>query len=226
MKQFFSSVICQHCGLSIKTKGQLQYHILKVHKIGIEEAPRFVCDLCSYGKEDTQQNKVNFNDFIFLECILKYHMSIHFRRIHLITPEICKICGVTVKGMESHMATHKGLFRYKCTELLEDGTPCAKAFRTSHRRKNHIIIHHKNMLPFICSRCGRGFTSSVSLREHILAEHYNLQLDCLIKGCRTKFRSTKALKGHIKVVHRELNGLQKLEYLKMVKKLKMPEIVN
>jgi hypothetical protein len=125
--------------------------------------------------------------------------------------------------MAQHMLQHTG-FKHKCTFVLEDGNVCGKLYRAPYALKHHINVDHKNILPFSCDRCGKEFTKRLSWREHILADHLNLQLDCLIAGCRTKFRTVRALVGHLRVVHRELTVEEKVKYVKQARKIPLPKI--
>ncbi len=224
LNRIFCSVICSICGKTTH-KHEAKHHMY-THKFN-EDPNNFdgpTCDYC--GKSlllcliPLIQN-IYKNRFISVFAH-KFLLLPHIKNVHMdLKRETCNICGRSVKGLKKHMSKHYDR-KFKCTYELEDGTICPKGYPVKSLLDRHFKLIHQNIMPHSCSRCKKAYKSKSSLKEHILADHLNLQLDCLIAGCRTKFRTVRALCGHIKVVHRELSKEEKIEYVKKAKKAQLP----
>ncbi len=57
-----------------------------------------------------------------------------------------------------------------------------------------------------------------------MVDHLNVRMDCVVKGCKTKFRTVRAMCGHIKVVHRELSKEEKKKYVLAAKEIPLPDV--
>lgn len=154
----------------------------------------------------------------------------HILRVHSdkMPVEKCKICSKIFKqkDMWSHVITHNQDHKHKCSFVLPDGTICPSKYRSAGQLQKHVNVIHRNIRFFKCNRCVKEYKSRTLLEEHILADHVKLRLNCVVKGCRTKFRYLRAMCGHIKVVHRELSQEEKEAYLKEAKKIPLPKVEN
>ncbi|XP_067686399.1 zinc finger protein 208-like [Haliotis asinina] len=108
----------------------------------------------------------------------------------------CVQCDVCAAGfhseaeVEQHKLAHTGVHPYMCEV-------CHKSFPNIATANKHVKTHlapHER--PFICLKCGKGFTEQHSLREHeyIHAEHRPYECD----QCDSKFAARYLLNAHMK----------------------------
>lgn len=123
------SFICDICGQTLTTKGNLKLHKLAIHegikikKKRIKHGPRF-CELC--GKTVSHD-------------LFKTHMNIH----NNIKPYKCKYCEKAFPSylrLREHIRTHTGERPYVCTV-------CEKGFSQSHSLKTHMKSVHNLIKP-------------------------------------------------------------------------------
>ncbi|XP_071101482.1 zinc finger protein 91-like [Haliotis cracherodii] len=105
----------------------------------------------------------------------------------------CDICAAAFHSqadVEQHKLAHSGIHPYVCEV-------CHKSFPNPSTANKHVKTHlapHER--PFICMKCGKGFTEQHSLREHsyIHAEHRPYACD----QCDSKFGARYLLNAHMK----------------------------
>ena len=169
--------------------------------------PDFECNICELKSK-------NYLDY-------KKHMSIHesedwprcdvCKRVRLFKTEellqahkkekhgpfICNICGKEFSAkasLEKHGVVHGETYRYKCEQ-------CQKGFSSIHSLTVHENVHHKGIKPFLCTICGNGFTSKISLVEHMNMHNGIKPFSCKI--CDLSFARKSTLRLHNISEHNE-----------------------
>jgi hypothetical protein len=122
------------------------------------------------------------------------------------------------------MIFHDESHKFKCTMSLEDGTQCTGKYRTRMLLENHVKLVHNNIKPFPCKQCDKEFRGRRALVEHILADHMNIRLKCVVTGCQLKFKNKRALRYHVKSYHKSFGKDEMKKHLKMVTQLPLPKI--
>ncbi|KAK6168368.1 hypothetical protein SNE40_020919 [Patella caerulea] len=156
-------------------------NMLNDHKHRTHRAFPTKCDVC---------NKVFPN---------KRYMMRH-RTSHVEPQHCCDICGKMYKvkkSMEDHRKTHDAGY----TKPVFDCSQCCKKFCNGYILKCHIKSEHLGeKKSFLCSRCGKSFTTKHSLQEHSNA-HIGLKPH-ICDICGKGFNYESALRDH-KYTHTE-----------------------
>ncbi|GFN88133.1 gdnf-inducible Zinc finger protein 1 [Plakobranchus ocellatus] len=161
---------CSECSFVATKRSKLQAHRLRVH-----EASPVKCDLCP---------KV----FPSKRYMLRHRAS------HTDPQHCCDICGKMYKirkAMLEHRKTHDGAYKKpKVTCEL-----CSKTFCNRYILECHIKdIHMGQKKSFLCSTCGKSFTTRHSLTEHTNAHIGVKPHVCEI--CGKSFSYESALRDH------------------------------
>ncbi|CAL1541248.1 unnamed protein product, partial [Lymnaea stagnalis] len=161
---------CSDCSFVAKKRAKLRSHRLRMHL-----ASPTKCDLC---------NKVFPN---------KRYMLRH-RASHVAPQHCCDVCGKMYKirkAMLEHRKTHDTNFKktkVKC-EM------CPKSFCNRYILECHIRdIHMGQKKSYLCSTCGKSFTT-----KHSLAEHTNAHTGVkphVCEHCGKSFSYESALRDH------------------------------
>lgn len=161
--------VCTICGGIYYDKYDLDLHEKRVHAT---ERP-FECDYSGCGKK------------FALEALLKRHAVYHTKRSF-----ICNICGkafIYASKLEKHQFVHSDLpkplpcphctrtFTYKhvldahiishsgkCFQCDE----CPKAYKWKEDLRNHKLVSHKGIYPYVCRYCGKGYSGSSNKNYH------------------------------------------------------------
>ncbi|XP_063052421.1 uncharacterized protein LOC134447066 [Engraulis encrasicolus] len=161
--------LCSHCGMVLKSKHALKYHIL----IHTGELP-FGCTIC--GKRFRQPST------------LLTHKRLHTgERTHL-----CSFCGkgfITAGHLRIHTRNHTGERPYKC-EI------CGKTFILSSTLVVHSRGHNKER-PYSCTVCEKRFATGSALTRHMRIHTGEKPYECILCGKRFAARAT--LKVHQRV---------------------------
>ncbi|CAG4969580.1 unnamed protein product [Colias eurytheme] len=172
------NVQCKECGnIFVHTSG-LKTHIRAVHKA---IAYLHKCDVCgkSYKRRSalfTHKQTHTQTGAYCASCDLTFktqstliqhlkmsskHVSDDLKRF------ICDECGkkfLTKASLVSHIDfDHLKNRKYSCDK-------CSKVFKYKNGLKSHMLHVHENVRPprnKICDQCGRGFTSTAILKNHI-----------------------------------------------------------
>src|SRR5207249_777512 len=74
---------------------------------------------------------------------------------------------------------------------------CDKAFKTKQHLVQHSVVH-REVVPYVCEVCGRGFTFAAAMREHQARMHSGVTpFDCGV--CGKGFCSKIVRDAHMKV---------------------------
>lgn len=94
-------------------------------------------------------------------------------------------------------SSYSRLSRHKTSELL------LIAFKNAMRGKRRVYkkVPSEPFYNLICEKCGRFFTTNLSLNRHLMLHNGIMPFEC--KYCSNKYASTKSLNRHIQKTHRE-----------------------
>ena len=192
---------CQECDLVAKSRNALADHVSKVHL----SCPT-KCDIC---------NKV-FPNIRYM----KRHRASHVEPQHC-----CDICGKMYKikkAMLDHKKTHDKNYvrpcfnchlcsKNFCNRYILDChikaehlgqkksylcSVCGKSFTTRHSLAEHSNAH-TGAKPHVCDLCGKGFTYESALRDHKFTHANNKQFVCNL--CNKSFNQRSGLKMHLRI---------------------------
>ena len=108
----------------------------------------------------------------------------------------CEICGRIFNDPSSlrrHLNTHRGIKPYSCDD-------CGKAFSEKKQRDEHYNSEHLGMnTKKPCEFCGKEFSHSFSLKQH-LKSHTGTR-DHVCPDCGSSFYDEAILRAHIQRTH-------------------------
>ncbi|XP_054744931.1 zinc finger protein weckle-like [Anastrepha obliqua] len=134
-------LICEVCGVTLRTKKQLREHMLQ----HTDYSP-FECKVCGTCFK--------------VKSRLKRHMQIHGDK------HICPECGKqlsTRATLKSHLLVHSDKMSHKCDY-------CGRLFKRANTLKNHLIAH-TDLRPYSCDFCDKRFSTGPSCRFHKRTMH-------------------------------------------------------
>ncbi|XP_076446179.1 uncharacterized protein LOC143283751 isoform X2 [Babylonia areolata] len=200
---------CSSCTFVTLSKSKLMSHVQRQHK-----GNQFGCDLC--GK--TFCNKTS---------LIRHHAS------HSGPQHCCDVCGKMFKvqkAMINHRKTHeegytKPVFSCKLCEKTFSSqylvdchvrsfhlgqrknylcSFCGKKFTTKHSLQEHGNAH-TGIKPHICEICGKGFSYDSALRDHKFIHGDVKQFSCEV--CNKSFCQRSAVKMHMRI-HKDIKQFQ------------------
>ncbi|GAA55467.1 zinc finger protein 287 [Clonorchis sinensis] len=137
---------CDVCGLEFKYRRSCQSHKLKQHQPGTLPPNRFRCDLCE-------------RSYRFIS-----HLEAH-RRSHFPTKEYqCVTCGEKLKYKSSLIRHEQDHHSGHICKICQSRFPSGKLL------KRHSL-EHKGAPCFPCTLCGKIYTRSIRLRQHLKQAH-------------------------------------------------------
>uniref|UniRef100_A0A8D9F1M9 Zinc finger protein 582 n=1 Tax=Cacopsylla melanoneura TaxID=428564 RepID=A0A8D9F1M9_9HEMI len=180
------------------------YLLLKTKtKLTIKERQLYKCPECPSIQYsfDTLKNHIfkmhNMDEFPCPLCkkifTVKRQLLRHVRTVHdKIRNYQCPICGhsfADVTNLNVHMHIHTGEKKHVCDV-------CGKSFTQWAHLYQHKFSHSDEL--YVCSHCGRNYSSPASLRRHITTCHTNVtEYPCEI--CGKGFRNKQILKDHLSI---------------------------
>ncbi|GFO49244.1 Zinc finger protein 91 [Plakobranchus ocellatus] len=217
---------CKICNANFSSMMLLENHLSEIHKLlkNTEEQGKFQCAQCLgiFGSKNAIQT----------------HRHFHRNRKQLkedkddiskpdnsfasyITSYFCQICSIGFSGV-IHLERHKEIHGvasselkchvckdvFTCKSRLNDHikihsknflcSECGKAFTTEHMLKTHKLVYHSNANPFYCKECNKYFSSKSCLQHHMKRHSGDLRFECAL--CGKKFISSNSLESHM-VMH-------------------------
>jgi len=197
----------EDCGKDVV---DIQNHIRKVHL----KIKNFGCDLCdakfsNRGQVEKHVNGVHSSlreKCPHCDTMLKVTtMKAHIRNVHenvkpriACTEEDCEKTFLSKSDMNRHIASVHEKLKFPCPE-------CGKNFHIDFLKK-HIQMIHKQIYPYFCKQCGKGFQVLKDLHTHIRTKHYGDFMICENLNsngemCGKKLRNEEALQKHVDRVH-------------------------
>ncbi|XP_065085041.1 zinc finger protein 583-like [Ochlerotatus camptorhynchus] len=128
----------------------------------------------------------------------------HKRAVHGKQRYQCKQCSKQFSRkcrLEDHELQHTGIRQFECPQ-------CDKKYATQSGLKTHMEDVHTDNLPYVCDKCGKGFSKEGKLRYHY-AVHIETR-DFICELCNKGFKT----QGHL--------NLHKSTHLPPDKKKKRP----
>lgn len=166
--------VCETCGAQFVRDVQFRKHFYECQ-------PRFACDFC---------NQL-FNR--------KKEIHQHIQTKHIKHQKIiCEICGnnfSSIGSVNAHMKRKHG--EGKTAPVFEECPECGKRLLKSNL-KPHIEDVHKRTEPYICSQCGKTFTTRKNFMRHVRTVHVvGRKYKCTIEGCDKALLTPESLREHI-----------------------------
>lgn len=121
------------------------------HQTSHDGKPLFKCDKCDTTLSSRQQ-------------LVKHEQE------HLYPcPKCCKL--MKKSSIKSHLISHTD--KYKCTD-------CPQSCNSRLSLEQHIIAVHTDIKAFVCENCGKNFSTSTSLRTHLLSHAEKRKYSCTL----------------------------------------------
>ncbi|XP_055850569.1 uncharacterized protein LOC129915129 [Episyrphus balteatus] len=180
--------ICLVCGKTFKRHGHLTAHIVTCHK----KAKPFKCKDCprtfSSSINLELHSQTHTSQQLYTSSIVDTHTQ---SEINLDLPafnESLPPCNLESTHMEECTAQEN----HQCTF-------CPTVFKSISHLMEHMKVHTSDQ-PFICSLCGKGFSSNDDLITHRLIQH-NKSKPYQCDQCEREFRTSLELKKHHLMIH-------------------------
>lgn len=111
-------------------------------------------------------------------------MYAHVREVHGKKRYACSMCSKTFarkSRWSEHEMQHAGLRQFECQQ-------CDKKYTTQQGLKTHMEDVHSDNLPYVCDKCGKGFSKEGRLRHHysMHIESRNFVCGVCSKGFKTQ----------------------------------------
>ena len=167
--------VCELCGSSHKTKGNLNYHMKTMHTM----IKNFRCDLC-------------FKTFK-VQAELKEHCFQFHSAEGVITCIVCKKKLTTALSIYTHSVMHSGAREYECDI-------CGYAFKTFTGLKEHKVVHSDSKPIRQCPHCDKKFFSRSQYNAHLMrhtAEGALITYQCPVPSCGVKFQHKSSYNRHV-----------------------------
>lgn len=155
-------------------------------------------------KVEETEKKISICDICGDHFDKKSSLYSHRRTVHAKQRYQCKQCTKYFSRksrLEEHELRHTGIRQYECPE-------CDKKYTTQAGLKTHMEDVHNDNLPYVCDKCGKGFSKEGKLRYHY-AVHIETR-DFICDLCQKGFKT----QGHL--------NLHKSTHLPSDKKKKRP----
>ncbi|XP_065085040.1 zinc finger protein OZF-like [Ochlerotatus camptorhynchus] len=100
----------------------------------------------------------------------------------------CSKCFSKKSRWQDHEVQHTGIRQFECPQ-------CDKKYATQAGLKTHMEDVHTDNLPYVCDKCGKGFSSGSKLRYHYTVHIDTRDVICDI--CKKGFKSKFHLRIHM-----------------------------
>ncbi|XP_053694759.1 zinc finger protein 613-like [Sabethes cyaneus] len=122
-------------------------------------------------------------------------MYAHARAVHGKKRFRCKTCGKCFSRrtrLADHELRHTGVRQFECPH-------CDKSYVTQQGMKTHVEDAHSENLPYVCDKCGKGFSKATKLRIHysIHIESRNFMCGVCSKGYKTQTHLNIHMNTHL-----------------------------
>ncbi|XP_058444544.1 zinc finger protein 585B-like [Malaya genurostris] len=135
-------------------------------------------------EENVENSRTNVCDVCGEQFAKPSQLFAHSREVHGKKRFQCKTCMrcFNRKGrLQDHELRHTGIRQFQCDH-------CDKTYITRHGLKTHMVDTHTENLPYVCDKCGIGFSKPTRLRHHYSAhiESRNFVCNVCSKGYKTQ----------------------------------------
>ncbi|CAG9772573.1 unnamed protein product [Ceutorhynchus assimilis] len=189
--------LCNICGKAFPLK-----QLLDIHETTDHRARPFACEKCGmsfFSKDDLtkhEQTHSTMKPYCCSVCLKDFNRLSLLRRhekVHTDSPSYtCFECNRSFLGkddLETHMKKHSSSKPFACEE-------CGRTFVFKQGLDRHMDSSHSSGLPYKCSYCEAGFSTSVRLKKHV-TEHAGLR-PYRCKICHRSFLLSHHLTRHLR----------------------------
>ncbi|XP_058832962.1 zinc finger protein 391-like [Topomyia yanbarensis] len=147
------------------------------------------------NEENTEQSCSNICDVCGEQFEKSSELRAHVRNVHgkkRFRCETCSRCFSRKTRLQDHELRHTGLRQFQCEH-------CDKAYVTRYGLKTHMEDAHSENLPYVCDKCGRGFSKAAKLRLHysMHIESRNFVCNVCSKGYKTQSHLNMHMNTHL-----------------------------
>ena len=123
---------------------------------------------------------------------------------HLVLHGSCKFCSQNKFKKIAETAPELESVIKKQTHFLKSVCPyCNAKFCDPYFKKKHVEFEHKNVAPFKCDKCSKGFHSKQAKEYHEKVKHTDIYRREKCDVCGKTFTAKVSLTNHMKYVHSE-----------------------
>ena len=179
---------CSVCSMTFGTYNKMSYHRRRTHFWGV-----FYCPQCHW--------KENFAKDIVEHMQLKDHLRDQFIK--------CPICKEKYPMMEVGPHYEECVFKGDGKNTM--CTTCGKTFYDSKGYNRHMKVHlraqglseedAKMVLYYYCDRCGKRFTQSTDVKNHIKRVHEGIKTPSTCPICLLTFDTESKMRRHKMLEH-------------------------
>ncbi|CRL02670.1 CLUMA_CG015854, isoform A [Clunio marinus] len=192
---------CHICQEELKTFYSLKNHYKREHQTN----PQMTC---SCGATVTSKSQIlihrkmhmtkNLFSCKFCDKIYSHQQSLqsHMRRTHPDTKNSSFLCLICPKQFDTErkLKVHNQSHLPDEKKMIHPCPYCDKRFTKSVNIQAHVRSIHQMERPFLCSECGKCFSTKGALKEHHVIHSDTYPYQCSF--CPKKFKNLPRLKTH------------------------------
>ena len=214
---------CNICNASFISEVLLEVHLDKTHTLikNDQESNTYKCAQCLETFRTKEAIRVHRRFHMQREVLCENKEDPHKSDSSFasyLTSFYCQICSVGFGGavhLERHEQMHSvvagkpkcpicgQIFQRNCYLKVHLGhhnrpflcTACGKTFSSSQTLKHHSLAYHSAVNPFQCHQCNKFYSSKGALRHHLKGHSGEKRFEC--KLCGKKFSDSTCLESHI-----------------------------